>query len=1038
MITQATGIDEPDNIAEVQKLSGNPFPGLRPFTFDESYLFFGQDSITDVIINRLLSNKFVCLLGGAGVGKTSIINCGIKSVLLSNIAKPVDSPWLIFQTTPGMEPVRNLAQFISSNQFDNIPDENKNIQEQICYSILKRGNLGLIELIDQFKFTDNQNFLFIIDQFEDLFRLKYHISDVEFYDEALHYVNLFLEALKSDKYNIYVVISIRSDFTDDCVMFPNLADVINRSNVLIPKMDRYQVMETVLNPLRVLDVKIEESLLVQILNDATTIEDMLPRLQHALNRTWNNWAILNNPGKAISTKEYEVTGGIKSSVSNHANLIFDELNPTDQKTCEIIFKSLTERGSENKGLPRPCTIEELSSIAKVDIEDILRIIDLFRNQESGFIVCNDQYLNQESVIDLSHASLIRLWNRLKIWIEDEAISGQMYTQISETSAAYQVGKVGLLTPPDLQFAINWREKQKPTLEWAKRYNPAFERTMVYLRTSLETYETQEALKHQKARQAISKVRSISFILGSVVLLTLGLTIYYLSLNRVKDKKITVALKEKLDADIKLQKEDILSKEALEGKWKAELDANEAERTKKMAMEESKVLEVQKNQAEDTAKEAIKKTSETQLKLVQVSKQKDQSEQNAQQAILQKKEADQEKEEAYKKRILSTSQSIAVKSVEMTGNKQLKSALALQSYYFNNRYGGAENHPDIYNALASSLTDQGQNPRISMKGHAGAVKALCISSKSNTLYSTGGDGNVFSWNMTEPNPAPHLLLKNTQGNLCLNINAEGSLLAVGTDIGVIKVINLNNPDNKPLELKGHQGAVYSVVFSKDGQQLFSSGFDKKVILWDIGTAAYTVIFNENTTIRSLTMSPDGKLLAGGADDGRLLLWDIRSNKLIALSNDDPSPIYSVSFNHTGILLASGDLKGSVKIWNPFTKKLIKAFKSHNARVVDIKFSPTSELMASSSYDGTAYIFDTKYINNPPVVIKEPSSWILSIAFSADNKKIILAINKPDFMVCWQAQTKIMDDQLCNKVTRGLNTDEWNIYIGNDVKMEKACE
>ena len=227
----------------------------------------------------------------------------------------------------------------------------------------------------------------------------------------------------------------------------------------------------------------------------------------------------------------------------------------------------------------------------------------------------------------------------------------MYTQISETSAAYQVGKVGLLTPPDLQFAINWREKQKPTLEWAKRYNPAFERTMVYLRTSLETYETQEAIKHKKARQAISKVRSISFILGSVVLLTLGLTIYYLSLNHVKDKKITVALKEKLDADIKLQKEDILSKEALEGKWKAELDANEAERTKKMAMEESKVLEVQKNQAEDTAKEAIKKTSETQLKLVQVSKQKDQSEQNAQQAILQKKEADQEKEEAYKKRMI---------------------------------------------------------------------------------------------------------------------------------------------------------------------------------------------------------------------------------------------------------------------------------------------------------------------------------------------------------------------------------------------------
>lgn len=1037
MITQALDI-EPTTISEVQKLTKNPFPGLRPFNFDESYLFFGQDNVTDQVIYKLLSNKFVCLLGGAGVGKTSLINCGIKSVLLSNLAISVQSPWLIFQTTPGNEPIRNLAQFICSSHLNKSMDTNEHLQEQICYSVLKRGNLGLIELIDQFQFSSNQNFLFVIDQFEDLFRLKNHTSDIEFYDEALHYVNLFLEALKSDKYNIYVVISIRSDFTDDCIIFPNLADLINRSNVLIPKMTRDQVKESIINPLRILDIQIEESLLVQILNDASTIDDMLPRLQHALHRTWNNWAILNNPKKAISIKEYEVTGGIKASVSNHANLIFDELNATDQKTCEIIFKSLTERGSENKGLPRPSSIKELSLIARVDIEDILRIIDLFRNQESSFIICSDQHLNQNSVIDLSHVSLIRLWNRLKIWVEDEAISGQMYTQISEASAAYQIGKSGLLSPPDLQFAINWREKQQPTLHWARRYNPAFERTIVFLRTSLETYEAQEALKHQRARQAIKKVRSISIVLGSTALIGLVLTIYSQSLKRNAEKQKSIAIQQRKEADIKSQKAEIISKEALEDKWQAELVANEAERTKNMALEDNKVLAVQKNQAEDSAKVFKKKTSETELDLVQVSKQKDQSEQIAIQANLQKNEAEQEKEEAYKKRMLSTSQSIAVKSFQMVGNKPLKTALALQAYYFNNRYGGAENHPDIYNALFSSLIDQGQNTRISLKGHAGAVKSLCVSTKSNTLYSTSGDGNVFAWNLNEPVPTPHLMLKNTHGNLCLNLSSNGRWLAIGADIGTIQVIDLNNPESKPRELAGHQGAVYSLVFSRDGQQLFSSGYDKKVILWDLASTNFSVIFNENTTVRSLSMSPDGKFLAGGAEDGRLLLWDIHSNQLNVLSNDDLSPIYSVAFNHTGILLASGDVKGSVKIWNPFSKKLIKAFKSHNARVVDIKFSSTNELMASSSYDGSAFIFDTRYMNNPPVIIKEPSTWILSVAFSTDNKKIILATNKPDFLESWPAQTKTMADLLCSKAIRGLNSDEWNIYIGSDVKMEKACE
>ena len=66
---------------------------------------------------------------------------------------------------------------------------------------------------------------------------------------------------------------------------------------------------------------------------------------------------------------------------------------------------------------------------------------------------------------------------------------------------YQQGKTGLWKPPDLQLAINWREQRKPTLAWAERYNPAFERAMVYLRTSERKYIEEEAnkLRLQKKR-----------------------------------------------------------------------------------------------------------------------------------------------------------------------------------------------------------------------------------------------------------------------------------------------------------------------------------------------------------------------------------------------------------------------------------------------------------------------------------------------------------------------------------------------------------
>ncbi|MBN2862367.1 MAG: hypothetical protein JXN62_04335, partial [Bacteroidales bacterium] len=55
----------------------NPFPGLRPFRPEESDLFFGREKESEEIINKLLTNKFVTVIGASGSGKSSLINSGI-------------------------------------------------------------------------------------------------------------------------------------------------------------------------------------------------------------------------------------------------------------------------------------------------------------------------------------------------------------------------------------------------------------------------------------------------------------------------------------------------------------------------------------------------------------------------------------------------------------------------------------------------------------------------------------------------------------------------------------------------------------------------------------------------------------------------------------------------------------------------------------------------------------------------------------------------------------------------------------------------
>ena len=60
----------------------NPFPGLRPFTQEEDYLFFGREEQTIELLQRLAGNRLVAVVGTSGSGKSSLVRCGLLSEVL--------------------------------------------------------------------------------------------------------------------------------------------------------------------------------------------------------------------------------------------------------------------------------------------------------------------------------------------------------------------------------------------------------------------------------------------------------------------------------------------------------------------------------------------------------------------------------------------------------------------------------------------------------------------------------------------------------------------------------------------------------------------------------------------------------------------------------------------------------------------------------------------------------------------------------------------------------------------------------------------
>ena len=73
---------------------------------------------------------------------------------------------------------------------------------------------------------------------------------------------------------------------------------------------------------------------------------------------------------------------------------------------------------------------------------------------------------------------MRIWVRLKNWVDDEADAVQMYLRLAKRHR-YQVGKAGLWRPP-VAVGPQLAGQAPPYLFVGQRYNPAFERTMIFL------------------------------------------------------------------------------------------------------------------------------------------------------------------------------------------------------------------------------------------------------------------------------------------------------------------------------------------------------------------------------------------------------------------------------------------------------------------------------------------------------------------------------------------------------------------------------
>lgn len=496
----------------VGRWPSNPYPGLRPFLVteesDESLIFFGRQSQIFQLVDRLRDTHFMAVLGPSGCGKSSLVRAGLMPGLSSGLIFSAGPNWGFAELEPGRQPVRNLATALASALKSNKrPGSRKRpLTTAAIETKLRTRTAALVDLARDLPdlIGDNKNLFILVDQFEEIFG-----HDLECDNEDAHFINLLLNVFNAKPQGLYVVITMRTDFLEQCATFHGLPEALNKSQYLTPRLNAQQLEDAIKKPLalRHFNGDIEPQLVRKILSEMTSMSgydpDFLPLMQHALFWLWRTAARKRRKAGApivLKLDDYDRLagdGGLQGVLSQRADQIFDErLNRKQQLVAARMFQLLSDIDENGRRRRRVTTVHEVADLANITPSEVKKIANKFAHPNVSFV----RWKDNKASIDVTHESLIRKWERCDAWSLSERSDAEDYLDFERAAQKWRADQGATLAEAQIS---RWEQllQGKPDAElWAKRYGEHFSDVSEFVSVSRD--QANRAKKEEEERERL--------------------------------------------------------------------------------------------------------------------------------------------------------------------------------------------------------------------------------------------------------------------------------------------------------------------------------------------------------------------------------------------------------------------------------------------------------------------------------------------------------------------------------------------------------
>lgn len=175
--------------------------------------------------------------------------------------------------------------------------------------------------------------------------------------------------------------------------------------------------------------------------------------------------------------------------------------------------------------------------------------------------------------------------------------------------------------------------------------------------------------------------------------------------------------------------------------------------------------------------------------------------------------------------------------------------------------------------------------------------------------------------------------------CIALNE--SVILAGCEDSNIRVWDRESAKSLP-SMKGHNGAVTTIVFSKD--RVLTASVDTTIRLWNSENRCLRVFEGHSKPINNLVTDHDQSTVLSCSEDGTIRHWKLSTGECLQVFEAHTASVNCLAWHSNGRLFLSGSADRTIRLWDRISGKCLKVLDGHAADVIGIAWQDETSVVS----------------------------------------------------------------------------------------------